>query len=527
MTASSPDRRAALVRAVADPGYTPGRADLPEVIGLLADPEAADDAERALIRAGASAGPALVRHLPAAEGPQRARVVRALGRVAVGDAVLEAALETCLEDPDPKARRLAIAALGKLGRADVGARLLAHAREERSLPHLRSYVEALGKSGVPAALGWLTGLQTEDPELRRLADRAVLMLRRSLDRPESAPTIDLDAAPPAPRTVRLTCRAGVEPLLVEELGPAWSPRALAAGRVELTLAAPLRGLLQARTWIELGFPLTPRPRSGELAPALTELLAGPEAWEVFRTWTQGQVRYRIAFVGGGHRRAVVWQVAKAVAAARPELVNDPQGSTWEVLVDESGAQLRVELRPRKLGEPRFAYRGADVPAASHPTLAAALARVAGVEADDVVWDPFVGSGLELCERGLLGPFRALHGSDLDPRALAVSASNLGAAGLSASLAQANATEYAPPDLTLIVTNPPMGRRVQRGDVGPLLEAFVAHAAEVLRPGGRLVWISPISRRTDVVARRVGLRLRKALAIDMGGFPAQLQRWDRP
>ena len=32
--------------------------------------------------------------------------------------------------------------------------------------------------------------------------------------------------------------------------------------------------------------------------------------------------------------------------------------------------------------------------------------------NDLVWDPFVGSGTELCERALLGPYRALVGSDL-------------------------------------------------------------------------------------------------------------------
>ena len=39
----------------------------------------------------------------------------------------------------------------------------------------------------------------------------------------------------------------------------------------------------------------------------------------------------------------------------------------------------------------------------------------GARADDVVWDPFVGSGTELVERALAGPYARLLGSDTDPR----------------------------------------------------------------------------------------------------------------
>ena len=78
------------------------------------------------------------------------------------------------------------------------------------------------------------------------------------------------------------------------------------------------------------------------------------------------------------------------------------------------------------------------------TVAAALARAAGARSDDVVWDPFVGSGLELVERGLLGPYVRLLGTDLDLRALEVARSNLTQAKLAAfELTQANALEHRP------------------------------------------------------------------------------------
>lgn len=588
----APERRQQLAQAVADAGFTPGRHDLRDVVELLGDDEdLAVHVERALLRAGAAAAPALLRRLPDAEPPLRPRLVRVLGRLPADPAV-DMHLKACLDDHDPKTRRNAIGALGKRGGPDVAAALLARARAEASLPHLRSLVEALGKVGDADALAWLDGLETGDPELQRLTARARLMLGRSLGRGEVGSAIDLDAIAAEPRPLMLGCRPGLEPLLVDALGPGFAPRVLGPGRVAATLRGPLRDLLAVRLWTEVGLPLPPLSRGTDLPATIAALLTSPEARLLFNTYTKGQVRYRLAWARGGHRRALVWQVAAAAAARWPELVNDPRETTWEVVVDDAGLLVRAELRPRrwsatdKPGEglafaqpaaadrqtatsrntrdrelatsrnptdpatsrhstdrealepvddkpalesadPRFSYRSGDVPAASHPTIAAALARLAEVRPADVVWDPFVGSGLELCERGLLGPAAALLGTDLDPRALAVAATNLRNAGLRAELTLADATTHRPTGVTLIVTNPPMGRRVHRGDVGPLLTAFVANAAAVLAPGGRLAWISPLPRVTDPALQAAGLVLRGSLTLDMGGFTGQLQRWDKP
>jgi 23S rRNA G2445 N2-methylase RlmL len=514
---------------VADPGFTPGRADLPAVVELLgaADEAAVRDAERALLRAGPAAVPPLRERLGAAPPRLRARVVRTLGRLAAEPSVPPLLLAG-LGDPDPRTRRAAISALGRLGDPSHAPALLAQARRETDPALLRSCVEALGKSGDAAAQAWLDALDHPDPELQRLRARARLMLGRSLDRPHAAAELDDDATLPAPRPLVATCRPGLEPVLAEELDPAWAPQPAGPGRVRLRSAGPLTALGRARTLLTLGFPLAEAPLAGPeaLVDALVAALAGPEAQEVFRTWSKGQVRYRLAWARGGHRRAVVWRVAGALARACPDVVNDPTASPWEVVVDDHGGRLRVELRPRWRDE-RFAYRRGDVPAASHPTLAAALARVGGARPDDVVWDPFVGSGLELAERGLLGGYARLHGSDLDPRALAVAADNLAGAGLARTeLTQADATTHDPGGVTLIVTNPPMGRRVHRGDVGPLLQAFVRHAAAVLQPGGRLAWISPLPRVTEACARAVGLRCARDHVVDMGGFTGRLELWTK-
>ena len=208
---------------------------------------------------------------------------------------------------------------------------------------------------------------------------------------------------------------------------------------------------------------------------------------------------------------------------RPGWINDPSQRLWEVVATERAGSVGVELRPR-LEDGRFAYRVALVPAASHPPLAAALAEVGGVRADDVVWDPFVGAGTELVERALRGRYRELLGTDLDPKALDAARTNLAAAGVEARLWVGDACQEAPRGVTLILTNPPMGRRVQRqADLGALLERFVDHAARVLVPGGRMVWVSPLGRRTAARARAAGLVLEFEQRVDMGGFWAEIQR----
>src|ERR1035438_1406616 len=140
-------------------------------------------------------------------------------------------------------------------------------------------------------------------------------------------------------------------------------------------------------------------RQGDEAASETVARAATSdaARALFATWTEGAVRYRIAWAEGGHQRGVTWDTARAIAARAPEFVNDPTESTWELIVtrdlssdsrDAGAVDLAIE--PRGIVDPRFTWRRGDVPAASHPTLAAALARVAGVRDDDVVWDPFAG-----------------------------------------------------------------------------------------------------------------------------------------
>jgi hypothetical protein len=263
-----------------------------------------------------------------------------------------------------------------------------------------------------------------------------------------------------------------------------------------------------------------------LGDAIVSLVIAPATRALLAAWTRGPIRWRLGFARG-HKRSIVWRVARDVRAAAPELINDPSSTTWDIIVDDEAGS--VELAPRRLADPRTSWRVADVPAASHPSVAAALAWVAAVRPDDRVWDPFCGSGLELAECFLRGA-RILAGTDLDDAALTAARSNLAAAGATAHLANGDARGFAPDELlggapTLIITNPPLGSRVAVAAPALLAEA-VHNFGRRLAPRGRLVWITPATRRTSPAAEAIGLRLARSLPVDLGGVRGHLERWDR-
>ena len=538
-----------LKKAVRKAEFTPGARHVAGLLTLLGgeDEDDAAAAEKALAKAGPRGFAAAKTTWEDSKAAVRLRVrlARVLSRVGGDEA--RAALLAEVDDPEARVRRAAAVALGKLGDGgDASEMLAARLGEERDASVRRALVEALGKVGGPSAATALAAVVPgEDAELARILGKARLMVARA---PAGAvagdgaaaevaddASIDLSRTHGGERRVWMHCRAGLAELLLEEarlIPTLRAPRIRNAACVEALLDGAPASLFAARLWDDFGFVLAPDVAADgpdAQANVLVETLVAPATRAIFAAWTRGAWRFRLDWVGGGPRRALTWRVAAEVAARAPELINAPRQAPWEVradVTDPDEAVMSIELVPRRYDDPRFAYRHGDVPAASHPTIAAALARVAGVRPDDVVWDPFVGSGAELIERARLGSYSALYGSDIESHALDVTRANLAAAGLpaAAELAHVDACAWVPPRApTLIISNPPMGRRVHRGDVGPLLDRFLTHAVRVLAPGGRIVWASPLPARTAATASRLGLRVEPICGFDMGGFSAQLQR----
>jgi predicted RNA methylase/HEAT repeat protein len=560
--AGAPGGAAALAVRVRDAGYTPGIRDLGPLLGLFIfaedDEDLARATERAVLRIEKRFAGRIVKEtiavLATATRPARGRLARLLGRIAsesggAGEAESETEVRTwligALSDADPKTRHTAARALGKLRPKDAAQReimeraLLDAWDAARGDDDRRALADALGKVGSKAARDRLASTASEG--LAQSATRATLMIDRSAAR-ERPGAIDLERAAEGPIAIRFHTRTGLEEVVRGELGDDWRPRVAGPGLVDARLTGPLAKATAIRTAIDVGFPLDPtqvrrnsKPggaakgsESGdgeEIAATIVRAITDPRALAIFRAFTRtdgGPIRFRLAWTRGGHRRALAWRCAELVAAATTELVNDPTESTWEVIVDDHADRVSIELVPRGFVDERFSYRGATVAASSHPTIAAALARLVPPRPDDVVWDPFVGAGAELVERARLGPYQALIGTDLERAAIDAARANLTAAGIAdATLVVADATTYAPKGVTLIVTNPPMGRRVQRGTHGELLERFVDHAARILVPGGALVWAAPDPQKLHARAESAGLVLEHAFTVDMGGFPAEM------
>ena len=516
-----------LAKELAKPSFTPAQRDAAALVELVVGGEdpAAERAANALATLADAGRKAIEKRLAGnATVPDddldagelsagaTSRLVGAIGLLARrGDEAARAALLARVGDPEVRVRRAAILALGKLGGDDATAVLVARWDAHDVPPdERRALAEALGKLGGEAAMTRLRAMDPgDDAELARRRDRALLMADRTAKR-GSESTIAIDTPPPSPLAVRLHCRAGLAPLLREELN-ALGIRGIAHrdDSVDITLNAPWKTLHASRLWASAAIRV---PLVSEAA--IVDTIVAQRT--LMKAWTRGPIRWRLGFAKG-HRRAVLWNAAKEVTARAPELINDPTQTTWDFLVTDDGA---LELTPRRADDPRFAWRVAEIPAASHPTVAAALAFVAKPRDGERVWDPFVGSGGELVECGLRAKVTLL-GSDLDEAALEAARKNVPAA----SLTKADARTHAPGPVDLIVTNPPLGSRVQL-DAAALLEAALPNFIKQLGPKGRLVWISPASRRTTPVIERLGLRLAQRYAVDLGGVRGHLERWDR-
>ncbi|MGE5785980.1 MAG: TRM11 family SAM-dependent methyltransferase, partial [Myxococcales bacterium] len=265
------------------------------------------------------------------------------------------------------------------------------------------------------------------------------------------------------------------------------------------------------------------PRDADWAEQIATSLCQPHVLQALERLTSTRPRLRVSFPKEGHQRSLLWAISELVAAKTDRVLVNPKAALWEVQI-ERGREPRLYLVPKRYEDPRFTYRMREISGASHPSIAAALVDVLDVRESDVIWDPFVGSGLELVECGLRGKYRELIGTDNNPRALEAAQANVDAAGLSrVRLLNADARSAKLSHVTGIVTNPPLGIRHQRdGLLEPLLMEFLANARHNLAPGGRLVWLSPLPQKTAERARGLGFDVTRRGPVDVGGLTPELQ-----
>ncbi|MBN1270338.1 MAG: methyltransferase [Kiritimatiellae bacterium] len=473
------------------------------------------------------------------ERGRRVAVIRAVGVVmarsgsAQQKAEVRAWLARLLRDPSEKVRRYAMAALPKLG---VGpkeeAELLALLRTTTSEREKKFLGQALDKIGGTATLDVVAGE-------RGLLPQTEQKVRARVARSQGPSVIRMDRALARFGRLRihLRCRKGLEAMVRDEfeerIGRRGKFRLMEVGRrfVAITPLAPfcLADLYALRCFAAVSFVLgtVRNPDLAESVDALAALITSPLSRQILAAFTEGAIRYRLEFVSKGHQRGAIRLLANRAYAMCPDLLNDARKAPWSVDIHPIARGLSVELRPRLAPDPRFTYRQDDIPAASHPPLAACMARLAGRARDEIVWDPFCGSGLELVERARLGGVRRVFGTDLSPAAIDVARANVAAAKLEsvqATFACCDFRNFAkveglgPDSVTLILTNPPMGRRIRISNLRGLFEDLFSVAAAALKPGGRLVFANPLR----IEPREPSLKLQFRQAIDLGGFECRLE-----
>ena len=206
-----------LAAELAKPSFTPGQRDAPALVELLISSSdgITTRASAALAKLGEAGRSAVIARLPEVSEAGRAQLVGVLGLLArAGDGEARTRLIAALQDGAVRVRRVAASALGKLGGDDARAALLARFDAGDATPdEQRVLVEALGKLGGEDVLARLRTLAPgNDSELARRRDRALVMVDREARREEVSQVIP-DADPPAPVTIVLRTRAGLEPLL--------------------------------------------------------------------------------------------------------------------------------------------------------------------------------------------------------------------------------------------------------------------------------------------------------------------------
>jgi len=438
-------------------------------------------------------------------------------------------LLSLLQDPSEKIRRYAMNALPKIGAGRTEERQLLQLLQKSEIDREKKFLgQALNKIGGSATLDLIRSQGAPLPHLTEQRAKA------NLARQQKPSSIRLDSTLPnsAPLRIHLRCRTGLEPILTREIKDTTDKFRIIEIRPGLLTLAPtssfnLHDLYSLRCFSTASFLLGTLPKSRDLSDPLAHLIASPLNRQLCQTFTHGPIRYRLEFVAKGHQRSAILQTVQKAYSLCPDLLNDSRQAPWAIEVHPDSGGDWVELRPRLTPDPRFPYRQQDVPAASHPPLAAAMARLAGPFPNETVWDPFCGSGLELIERARLGGVSTVLGTDLSPAAIEATLANWRAARISgtrANFVQKDFRDFlkisgcTPGSISLLITNPPLGKRVPIPNLRGLLQELFALASVSLRPGGRMVWVNPLK----IKPADPSLHLEFQQTVDLGGFACRLE-----
>jgi 23S rRNA G2445 N2-methylase RlmL len=200
-------------------------------------------------------------------------------------------------------------------------------------------------------------------------------------------------------------------------------------------------------------------------------------------------------------------------------------------IHEATAVCGVRLSDRSMRHRH--YKEAHLPASLRPTVAAAMVRLSGARAGQVVVDPMCGAGTILAEQLSLAKARRMRlqvlGGDRNAAALRSAEFNLRPLGPTGLVRwDAGQLPLADDSIDCILSNPPFG--VQLGDAAEIARLYPRMLHEydrVLQPEGRAVLLVaewPILREAAQSRR---WKLLRQVRIRVLGQRAVISVWQRP
>jgi tRNA (guanine6-N2)-methyltransferase len=176
------------------------------------------------------------------------------------------------------------------------------------------------------------------------------------------------------------------------------------------------------------------------------------------------------------------------------------------------------------------YKVAHLPGSLRPSVAAALGWLSRPAPDDIVLDPFCGTGTILIERAHLGRYRHLIGCDREAQALAAARENVGPRYQPLELHPWDALAIPLPDRSVskIITNLPWGlRHGSHEENRRVYPRVFAELRRVVQPGGRIVVLTGETRLMSGLAMRHQFRPDKVLHASILGAHAAAYVCDVP
>jgi 23S rRNA G2445 N2-methylase RlmL len=250
---------------------------------------------------------------------------------------------------------------------------------------------------------------------------------------------------------------------------------------------------------------------------------------------KGKPTYRLVTQMDGHhayqRRDAGRSLARGLAGHFPSSWRPAEENAaievW-LSINEARAVCGLRLSDRTMRHRTWKLE--HRPASLRPTMAAALVRLAGAHAGQVVLDPMCGAGTILAEQ-LVSAERArcpllVCGGDIESQAVQAASANLRRLG-TAQLAHWDATRLplAAETIDHIVSNPPFGKQLSDPEaIKQLYPAFVREYHRVLRPGGQAVLLVSDSGALRQAAADVSWKAKRQFRVRVLGQPAQISVW---